>query len=223
MTKLANPPSNKQKPGKRALQKERTRARLLDVALKTFAARGFEGTSVRDVAAEAEVNHGMIKYYFENKDQLWRAAITFLFERMERELGGEHPEDDEADALTRAKNRVRRYVRYCARHPEHARMMVQESIRDNERLRWAVETFIRPQHEASHEVREDAKEQGIWPAIPDASLAYIIVASAQMPFMLAPELNHLYGVDMFEERHIEAHAEALVTMLFDHRAKRSED
>ena len=211
------------KQGKRALQKQRTRARLLEVALNTFAARGFEGTSVRDVAAEAQVNHGMIKYYFENKDQLWRAAITFLFERMDHELGGKHEEDDGADALTKAKNRVRRYVHYCARHPEHARMMVQESIRDNERLRWAVKTFIRPQHEAAATIREQAKDQGIWPDIPDSSLAYIIVASAQMPFMLGPEVQHLYGVDMFEERHINAHAEALITILFDHRAPRAGD
>ena len=208
------------KPGKRALQKERTRARLLDVALKTFAARGFEGTSVRDVAAKADVNHGMIKYYFKNKDQLWRAAITFLFERMERELGGDHAEDEGASALTRTKNRIRRYVHYCARHPEHARMMVQESIRDNERLQWAVETFIRPQHDAARDVRDADRDAGIWPDVPDVSLSYMIVASAQMPFMLAPELKHLYDVDMSEERHIEAHADALITILFDHRAKR---
>ena len=219
-TAYAPPPEGQKVLGKRALQKEQTRSRLLEVALKTFAARGFEGTSVRDIAQAADVNHGMIKYYFKTKDLLWRAAITLLFQRMETELGGSHPEDEGADALNLAKNRIRRYVHYCARHPEHARMMVQESIRDNERLHWAVETFIRPQHESARALRQRPEAAGIWPDIPEASLAYIVVASAQMPFVLAPELRHLYGVDMFEPANIEAHAEAMVTVLFDHRAAR---
>ena len=203
---------------KRERQRLKTRARLLDRALQLFAARGFEGTSLRDVAAEAGVNHGMIKYHFDSKDQLWRAAVTLLFERMEAELGGVHAEDEGASPLDQTKNAVRRYVRYCARHPEHARIMVQESIRDNDRLIWAVDTFIRPQHRAAGAHRERRGAEGIWPDIPEASLAYMLVASAQMPFVLAPELKHLYGVDMLADRHVEAHAEALVTLFFDHRA-----
>lgn len=215
------PTGTKLKKGKRAQQRERTRARLLEVALKIFAARGFEGTSVRDIASAADVNHGMIKYYFKNKDQLWRSAVAFLFERMESELYGEHSEDQGVDELTQTKNRLRRYVRYCARHPEHARIMVQESIRDNDRLRWAVDTFISPQHDAARKNRMKSAAKGIWPDIPEASLAYIIVAAAQMPFVLAPELRHLYDVDMFEDKNIEAHADALITMLLEHKAPTS--
>lgn len=203
---------------KRKLQRERTRARLLDVALTTFAANGFEGTTIRDVASAANVNHGMIKYYFKNKDQLWRAAVTFLFDRMEQELGGEHPEDRDVDPLTLTKNMIRRYVRYCARHPEHARIMVQESIRDNDRLRWAARTFIKPQHAKVHTRNSQPDLQGIWPDINQHSLTYIFIAAAQMPFVLAPELRHLYGIDMMNDHQIEAHADALIELFLNHRA-----
>jgi AcrR family transcriptional regulator len=200
-------------------RRDRTRSRLLDIALDQFAAKGFEGTSIRDIAAEAGVNHGMIKYYFDNKDRLWRAAVTLLFERMERELAGPHPEDEGADSLQKVKNRLRRYVRYCARHPEHARIMIQESIRENSRLAWAVERFIAPQHEAASKVRSEEENTGIWPNISAASLSYIVVASCQMPFVLAQEIKHLYGVDMLHEAQIEAHADAVVDFLLEHNAK----
>lgn len=52
-----------------------TRARLLDAAEKLFAERGFEGTSVREINAEADVNSGAIHYYFKAKEDLFRAVI----------------------------------------------------------------------------------------------------------------------------------------------------
>jgi AcrR family transcriptional regulator len=52
-----------------------TRTRLLDAAEKLFAERGFEGASVREINAEADVNSGAIHYYFKAKEDLFRAVI----------------------------------------------------------------------------------------------------------------------------------------------------
>lgn len=38
---------------------------ILNAAEDLFANKGFEGTSVRDIAQKAEVNVAMISYYFE--------------------------------------------------------------------------------------------------------------------------------------------------------------
>src|SRR5262245_60033108 len=50
---------------------ETTRARLLDAAEKLFAEFGFEGTSVRAINAEADVNSGAIHYHFRTKEDLF--------------------------------------------------------------------------------------------------------------------------------------------------------
>ncbi len=49
---------------------------ILDVAERLFAASGFEGTSVRDIAKEADVNIAMISYYFGSKDKLLQAIFA---------------------------------------------------------------------------------------------------------------------------------------------------
>jgi AcrR family transcriptional regulator len=54
---------------------ETTRARLLDAAEKLFAEFGFEGTSVRAINGEADVNSGAIHYHFRTKEDLFRAVI----------------------------------------------------------------------------------------------------------------------------------------------------
>lgn len=48
---------------------------ILQTAEKLFAQSGYDGTSVRDIALQAEVNVAMISYYFGSKEQLMQALI----------------------------------------------------------------------------------------------------------------------------------------------------
>ena len=48
-----------------------TRERLLDTAERLFAARGFAGTSVREITDAAGANLGAVNYYFRSKDALY--------------------------------------------------------------------------------------------------------------------------------------------------------
>lgn len=45
-----------------------TRARILDAALRLFRERGFERTTLRDVAGEADASLGLVYRYFEGKE-----------------------------------------------------------------------------------------------------------------------------------------------------------
>lgn len=49
---------------------EETRARILDTALRLFRERGFEQTTMREVATEAGVATGAAYYYFRSKEEL---------------------------------------------------------------------------------------------------------------------------------------------------------
>ncbi len=46
------------------------RTHILDAAEQLFAEKGFDGTSVRDIASQANVNLAMISYYFGSKEKL---------------------------------------------------------------------------------------------------------------------------------------------------------
>ncbi|MBW7990989.1 MAG: TetR/AcrR family transcriptional regulator [Planctomycetes bacterium] len=48
------------------------RGRLLDSAEELFCEQGFEGTSVRDIAASAKCNIASVNYYFGGKEKLYR-------------------------------------------------------------------------------------------------------------------------------------------------------
>lgn len=57
------------------------RARLIRVAMRQFAANGFDGVTVRTIAAEAGVTAGLIKHHFGSKEGLRDAVDAFFLQR----------------------------------------------------------------------------------------------------------------------------------------------
>jgi AcrR family transcriptional regulator len=57
-------------PAERPRKSEQTKARIVDAALLLFLEHGFEGTTMRAIAAAAEVSVGNAYYYFASKEHL---------------------------------------------------------------------------------------------------------------------------------------------------------
>lgn len=59
----------------RASEQDDARARLIDAAIALFAEKGYEGTSVRDLATAAGVNVAAVSYHFGSKDELYHESL----------------------------------------------------------------------------------------------------------------------------------------------------
>ncbi|WP_409649875.1 TetR/AcrR family transcriptional regulator [Phenylobacterium sp.] len=209
----ATAPRRRGRPGRAARPVEETRAAILQAALTLFSQRGFEGAAMRDIAALAGVEHSLLRYHFGDKGALWRAALRRLIDHMDEEMAQSWRASRGQTAEARFRQAVRDYVRYCARNPEHARIMVQEAAGENDRVAWIAEEIVKPQHRRTARVLETLMDEGRLPRMPVRSLIYILSAGAQAPFTLAGEVKAAYGVDTSQEAEIEAHAEALLSLL----------
>jgi AcrR family transcriptional regulator len=63
-------------PGTGGPRSEGTRRAILHAARAMFAARGYEQTTIRAVAAQADVDASMVMRYFQSKAGLFTAAVT---------------------------------------------------------------------------------------------------------------------------------------------------
>jgi TetR/AcrR family transcriptional regulator len=59
-----------------------TRGRILDAALREFAANGLAGARTETIAAAAGVNKALLYYYFESKEKLYVAALEMIAGRV---------------------------------------------------------------------------------------------------------------------------------------------
>ncbi|WP_077033222.1 CerR family C-terminal domain-containing protein [Pelomonas sp. KK5] len=57
---------------------EETRRRIIQVALRLFGERGFEGTTTRAIAEMAGVNAPALQYYFDSKEGVYRACAQYI-------------------------------------------------------------------------------------------------------------------------------------------------
>ena len=72
---------------------ERTRQEILDVALTEFAANGYSGARVDEIAARTRTTKRMIYYYFTSKEQLYIAVLERAYSTArdaERQLDVDH-------------------------------------------------------------------------------------------------------------------------------------
>ncbi len=191
-----------------------TRERILKAALEAFSERGFDGATTRDIAAQAGVNLGLIKYYFDSKLKLWRAAVDEAFATLKRALGGGLEQDTVLDGRERTRTLIRRYVHFVAAHPEFVRLMHDEGKRGGPRMRWLVDRHVRPLFDSTAGIFSDAQRRGLLPAgIAPVHWHYILAGSVGLIFHQAEECKRLTGLDPADDAVAAAHADAVVHLL----------
>lgn len=191
---------------------EETRARILQKAREHFAEHGFDGASVREIASLADMTHSMITYHFGTKDRLWEEAVRDMFERLDRDYLGALPEREEVPVADRFTILTESYVRYCAEHPEHARITIAETIRGGHRLQWMIENFVRENHKLGLPLFEDLLAAGYCHGQPAVHLFYSWVAMCQLPFVLAKEAEISPGIEFLDDVAVRQQTETILAM-----------
>jgi AcrR family transcriptional regulator len=191
-----------------------TRQRILAAALDLFSELSFDGATTRDIAARAGVTQPLLNYHFSSKDELWRAAVDGVFVELGEALTARADGLRGVDDLTVAKLLVREFVYFSATHPQLHRIITQECKSDGPRMDWLVERHVRPRYEQTAATFTNLVKAGHVPDIPVANLYYILTGAAPTMFVLGPECRRLTGVDPHAPEVIEAHADAVVSLLF---------
>lgn len=180
--------------------------------MKTFADKGFEAASTREIAQAAGVEQGLLTYHFPTKDQLWRAAADHVFAVLRGSVVGRIAGVVGVMPSERAREGIRSYVRTMADHPEFFRFIVDQGNRSDARQRWLIDTHIKPAFEA-------IKQLGLLRALgaerddqlPHALFA--MVGACSLIFAVPNNCRRLTGVDPRKPEAIEAHADFVTNLL----------
>lgn len=105
----------KKTPGKLRLRTTAATARgddrqlqLLDIACRLFSQRGFNGTSLRDIAQEANITKAALYYHFPNKEALFDKIVLESLEALLNQVR------EACAAATTPQDRIRAFMRTTA-------------------------------------------------------------------------------------------------------------
>jgi len=86
----------------RKVDKEQRQTELLEAAIEVFAQRGYQATTMDDIAERAGVSKGMLYIYFKNKEALFGAVFRWYGQMISQTMLGAITDiDDEIEQLQR--------------------------------------------------------------------------------------------------------------------------
>ena len=102
---------------------------IMEAAEELFAEKGFDGTSVRDVAKEAGVNLAMISYYFGSKEKLMESLFKYRGEFIKMQLES-MIENKELSSLEKVYALIDNYIERIMKQQCFHKIMAREQMFD---------------------------------------------------------------------------------------------
>lgn len=81
---------------------------ILKVAEALFAEKGFDGTSIRDISKEANINVAMVSYYFGSKEKLLEALILYKTSGLKEQLS--HLIEENLEPVEKVNKLINLYI-----------------------------------------------------------------------------------------------------------------
>lgn len=161
------------------------------VAEKLFAANGYNGTSVRDIASKAKVNVSMISYYFGSKENLMEELFRW---RMEEGLNfAKHiVENNDLNEIEKLDAFVDNFVNRVQKFKDFYLLIhTQQVISQNKN----IQTFLKDSKinyiEINQRIVEIGLEKGIFTKRPSYHLLQCTISGTIF--------NAMHGIKMYKE------------------------
>jgi AcrR family transcriptional regulator len=103
---------------------DRRRTEILEKAIQLFAARCYGGTDTQLLADELQVGKGTLYRYFQNKEELFLAAVEHILGEMRERIDAAIAAV--ADPLAVIRAGLLAYLTFFAEHPDYVELLIQE-------------------------------------------------------------------------------------------------
>ena len=100
---------------------------IMETAETLFAEKGFNGTSVRDIAEKAHVNLAMVSYYFGSKDKLLEALFSYRGEHLKLKLES-MIDNKELSASQKMDTLIDHFIDKATKQQCFSRIMAREQV-----------------------------------------------------------------------------------------------
>lgn len=190
-----------------------TKRRLLDAAEAEFAAKGFAGARLRDVAATAGVQQALIHHYFVDKDGLYRAVLERAVEQTAADSWQILGQVNGFVPLVEAF--VDLLVRFYGSHANLLAMLRLEASSGSTVLLNVLQERTKPVFEAAEALLRRYQQEGVVRAdIPPAQIIIGVMSMVFFPLQEGPFVEALWpsGLSGTPEERQAAHKKAVIAI-----------
>lgn len=139
-----------------------TRLDILTAARQVFAQKGYDGTSVREVAEMAGVNKAMIYYHFHDKIDLYRAVLSYSFDAMQQ-IWDHEVFKKTASAREKLHVFIEGFIRFQHKNEDFRKILTMEfaiSGAKSENMKWITKHYSSKNHAALVQILKVGMKSG---------------------------------------------------------------
>lgn len=135
---------------------------LLRTARRTFALRGYEATSVREIARLAGVDAALIAHHFGSKEALWLAVVDQIVALTDpmREVAIAVRQNPTLGPRQRVEHALLDFIDRVFEHPDIGIFFSTAATEEGERLNVLVDKLVRPFHDVFLPLFVEAMDAG---------------------------------------------------------------
>ncbi|HTQ45275.1 MAG TPA: TetR/AcrR family transcriptional regulator [Polyangiaceae bacterium] len=174
---------------------------ILDVATRHFAERGYEGTSMNDVAEAVGVRKASLFYHFETKEALYEAVIDRLIATIATPLGAAY--EAEGTWEERLVNAADTVTSVLAAHPYAARLLLREAMDWGPIVRGKMSGQAVAVLEMSAAFIRAGQEAGVFAKADARQIMVTLIGLHFVPFALGQLVEQFTGKQPFDPQFIE--------------------
>ncbi len=189
-----------------------TRERILDAALETFAAFGFRGARIDQIAAAAGLSKPNLLYYFRTKEELYTAVLARTLEMWLEPLRELDASSDPREALDAY---IARKLEYSRSHPTASRLFAMEMLQGAPHLSPALRSTLLDLVEAKSRTIEGWIGAGRMRPVDPKHLIFAIWATTQHYADFATQIRALTGRDLGDATFYDTARASLSRILLD--------
>jgi AcrR family transcriptional regulator len=170
------------------------RDQILAAAEELLAARGFHGTSMRDVADAAGAPLATVVYHFSKKEQLYAGVLGDIGAALERDLREAVGTDDGGMSERQLEAAVLTVVRWAESEPGRVRLLVRELLDNPARVARAARLPLAPVLGILTELVDRGVRAGVFRATePPETLVLQLVGGISYFVVARPTVRRIVG------------------------------
>ncbi len=190
---------------------DRTKAVLLDAALRAFAERGFEGASIREITGSVGLGHNLVRHYFGTKEDLWRAAVRHGLEPAAARIVEMFDVGEARPLRPTLRAGLELLMVEAAANPDAFRLFLAEALRGGPRFDQIYDDVLEPISQAIFEYAEVTRE--IPAAVDLRVLGVFVFGAAFSPFTFEGLASRLGFAPPRRGEPLDDHVEQLIDMI----------
>jgi AcrR family transcriptional regulator len=174
---------------------------ILDVATRQFAERGYEGTSMNDVAEAVGVRKASLFYHFETKEALYEAVLDRLIATIATPLSAAY--EAEGTWEERLVNAADTVTSVLASHPYAAKLLLREALDWGPVVRGELSGHVVAVLEMTAAFIRAGQEVGVFAKADPRQTVVTLIGLHFVPFALEQLVEKFTGKHPFDPQYVE--------------------